>query len=418
MTTLASLFFNVFFYVLLAISVKDDGVPLRSGCASDARIVTTLPAGTLLAVRYALSGEADPCYKVAAELEGKHYEGYLPAAAINGIDVIEKSRKDAAWIDLTRGSLAETGAASATSSTSKTEGLKVRASAAAYHARELMEEGRIEESLTILDAEVKRKPDVSLLALAGWAAREADQSKRALEYWRASLDLEPNPELEKQYNELSREVHADRSSARLYGVRVALRFDSDAIPVEDARQMIAVVDETLAQVSQQLGCRIEDKVVTIAQTWDAYRSGMGVVEWSGGMYDGRIRVPFDKTKGINASRETLAHEATHACLSTFGNLPSWLHEGLAQKLSGRTVPAETLARLTKMRREGKLPPLADLAVGWSGLNTEQASLAYALALHAAEVMTREFGNDGIRNLLRNPERIPAATGEIEKRLAR
>lgn len=63
-----------------------------------------------------------------------------------------------------------------------------------------------------------------------------------------------------------------------------------------------------------------------------------------------------------------------------------------------------------------MPPLAKLSGGWGGLNTQQAALAYAYALVAADLLVKEFGNDGLRNLLRNPERIPAISKELDKRL--
>ena len=76
--------------LLLAVSVKDDNTALRSGCSGDAPLVATLPAGTPLQLRYALSGESVPCYKIAAAVGGRQIDGYLPAAAIEGLDSFDK----------------------------------------------------------------------------------------------------------------------------------------------------------------------------------------------------------------------------------------------------------------------------------------------------------------------------------------
>ena len=59
--------------------VKDDRTPLRAGCYSDSRLVTTLPQGAMVSIRYALSGENVPCYKVTVDLAGETVEGYLAA---------------------------------------------------------------------------------------------------------------------------------------------------------------------------------------------------------------------------------------------------------------------------------------------------------------------------------------------------
>ena len=85
--------------LLLALSVKQDHTALRAGCDSDAEVVATLNAGARLTIRYALSGESTPCYKVAAETGGKTVEGYLSAGAMEGLDDFEQGRRDAAWLD-------------------------------------------------------------------------------------------------------------------------------------------------------------------------------------------------------------------------------------------------------------------------------------------------------------------------------
>jgi len=403
--------------VFLAVSVKEDQTPLRAGCAPDATVVTVLPAGTTVKLRYALSGESVPCYKVATDADGKHFEGYLRASQIDGLDSFTQARQEAGWVEV-KATPTPSPADGNSKPAAPRKGIRIRASAAAVHANEIIGEGRFDEALGILDAEISRHPDAGLYAMAGTAARQSDDNRRALEYFRKSLELESNPDVEALVKELDREYTADHSNAKLYGVRVALRFDSDAIPVETARQMIGTIDETLTQVSQQLGCPNDEKVVTIAQTWEAYRKSVGFVEWSGGVFDGRIRVPMDRGTGMNEqSRRTLAHEATHACLSRFGNVPGWLHEGLAQKLSGESISPVARAAVTTMAREGKLASLVQLGSGFGGLNSQQARVAYTQALMAVEILLKDYGNDGLRNILRNPERIASIAPEIDKRLA-
>lgn len=401
---------GLFLFLFLAVSVKDQ-TPLRSGCSAETREIAALPAGTVVQLRYSLSGESIPCYKVGVDLDGKHFDGYLPASVLDGLESFAQSRKSAGWVEVK--------ATSAEQPKPKLDaGVKIRASAAALHANELINDNRYEEALNLLDAEIKRRPEPALFTLAGMAAWRADNNRRALEYFRKSLDMAPDPQVEGFVKALQKEFNSDQSITKLYGVRVALRFDTDAIPVETARQMIGIIDETLAQVSQQLGCPNEEKVITIAQTWEAYRASVGAVEWSGGMYDGRIRVPMDRGKGMDAnSRRTLAHEATHACLSTFGRLPQWVHEGLAQKLSGASLPPAARAAIAAAAHDGKLVPLSQLSGGWGGLNSQEAGLAYAQALAAADLLLKDFGNDGVRNILRNPERIGPIAAELDKRLA-
>jgi hypothetical protein len=408
---------------LFAASVKDDQTILRSGCTADTTAISTLAAGTPVTLKFALSGEKVPCYKVGVDVDGKLVNGYLPASALEGLDSFDDNRKSAAWIEVRPSANQTTSHVGATSADTSSliraaQAIRIRATPAAVHAKELIDQGRTEEALNIVDSEGKRHPDAGLFAMAGVTAIQADQNRRALDYLKASLDLEANSSVDTIYKQLLREVNADQSITKLYGVNVVLRFDGNAIPIETARQMLGTVDEALLRVSEQLGCRTDEKIITIAQTWDSYKQARGAVEWSAGMFDGRIRVPMERDKPLSSeSRKTLAHEATHACLSMFGHLPQWLHEGLAQKLSGETLSPYALKKMAELAHAGKLAPLEQLGNGWGGLTAEQARYAYAEALIAVNLLMKDFGNDGVRNLLRNPERIPTISAELDKRLA-
>src|ERR1700676_2597323 len=81
-------------------SIQQDNTALRSGCADDAPVMQQLAAGAPIKLRFALSGEKVPCYKVAVEVGGRQIEGYLPATAIAGLDSFDKGRKQAAWVSV------------------------------------------------------------------------------------------------------------------------------------------------------------------------------------------------------------------------------------------------------------------------------------------------------------------------------
>lgn len=403
-----------------AVSVKEDSTALRSGCADDAPVMQQLAAGAPIKLRFALSGEKVPCYKVAVEVGGRQIEGYLPATAIAGLDSFDKGRKEAAWVTVNEALNAARNAASI-EALKAPEGTRSSLPASAKvilaQADQLIEANQPGKALAMLEPEIQKRRDPALLSMAGVAAWRADEAKRALEYWRESLDLAPNPDIEKLYHRVEKEQIHDQSGEKLYGVRVVLRYDSDTVPVETARGMVKAVDNTFARVSEQLGCYAEEKIVTIIQSRDAYKKATDAAEWSGGQYDGRIRVPVMSGQQMDARQEqVLAHETTHACLAMLGEWPSWLQEGMAQKLSGETLPPQARAQLAELAKAGQLPKLEALRRGWSGLDTQSARLAYSLALEAVDALYETFGTDGVRNLMRNPERLPAVSAELDKRL--
>ena len=74
-------------------------------------------------------------------------------------------------------------------------------------------------------------------------------------------------------------------------------------------------------------------------------------EWSGGEFDGRIHIPvLDKGSLDPQVRQTLAHESVHACMAQLGQFPTWLAEGVAQKLSGAELSPATRATIDQMAK--------------------------------------------------------------------
>lgn len=399
--------------LLLAAAVKDGPTPLRSGCSPDARVLASLPPGAPVTIKYSINGETGPCYKVSVEVDGKTLEGSLPAAAVNQTEDFDQARRQAVWMDtplIVNTIRASAALPSLHASASGDSGL-------AQKAADLISSSRPQKALELLEPELKIHRDPGLLALAGIAAWRSDDSRQALEYLRTSLDIAPSPEVEKLYRQVERESKNDQSNERLYGLRVLLRYESSAVPTETARQMTTVLDQEFIRISQQLGCSAEERVIAIVQSRDAYRKSTDAAEWSGGQFDGKIRVPvFDPQVLDQGMLRSLAHETTHACLTMLGQWPAWLQEGIAQKLSGDSLTAAQTKKINEWVREGKLPRLSNLKQDWSRLDAEHAAAAYALSLAAVELLWKDAGDDGVRNLLRNPDQLPQVTAELDRKL--
>lgn len=200
---------------------------------------------------------------------------------------------------------------------------------------------------------------------------------------------------------------------------LTLHYPSGQVSPTVAREMLDALDEEYARVRHELGCVIGAKVTAIViplETWQA----MGHVAWSGGMFDGRIQVPlvYERSRVGPQMRKVFAHELVHACVARFGSFPTWIHEGLAQTLSGERTSEDYKRQLRQLVSSGKLPGLERLAGGWMGLSGDQASTAYGYALWAAEVWIEADGREAVRQLLRNPDRVPATTSRLNEMLRR
>jgi tetratricopeptide (TPR) repeat protein len=383
---------------------------VRGSCAEDEPPLATLAAGSRVQVRSALSMGGGTCYRIAGEVDGKPVEGYLPGSSLTGLDSFDQARRAAGDIGLSRS--ASERVKQLTASVKKLQGRAHPASKAA----DLIESNQPGEALRMIENELRRSPqDPYLLAVAGLAYYRMDNLDQAILQWKEALAIEGNPSLEAMLRRAEQEKAADGGSERMVGNRIVLRHERSQVPGPLARAMLEALDEEYSRISNQLGCRASEKMTAVVTSRDTFLRSTNAAEWSGGQYDGRIHVPVSPSRNIDArTRQTFAHELVHACLSELGRWPAWVQEGLAQKYSGEQIPAGQRARLAARIKAGAIPKPSQLGQNWSMMNSENAQLAYSLALLAAEKMIELTASTGLGNLLRNPGDLPRITEEVEK----
>lgn len=398
------------FFLATAASVKSDA-PLRTGCSDDDPVVAQLQAGQAVSVRFSIAGGA-PCYKVAATVDGKEIQGYLPAANLTGLDQFDQARRAAAGLD--HASAVRQDAAAI----QKTAAARVGSQHPAAKAVAFLDANQPAEALQVIEKLLTiQKNDPALLALAGLAYYRSDNLQQARIYWKESLDLQPDPAVERMYRKLEQEMAADKGSDRTVGNRVLLRYERGAVDPATARRMLDILDTEYSRLSAQFGCQAPEKVTAIVQSPSTYYASTGAREWSGGQYDGRVHIPLaDARIPSSQLRRTFTHELVHACLSEIGHWPGWIQEGLAQKFSGDTLSAPAKAEIAKLAQAKALPKLDAMGGTFSQMSAVNAKIAYQVALAAAEELVSVTQNVGLPNVLRNPSLLDSATHEVEKRL--
>lgn len=389
--------------------VKQDQAPLRSGCEARDEVVAALPKGAPVEIRFAMSGASETCYKVSATVNGKPLQGYLPASALTGLEEFEKGRQSAPSIG--GASPASPAAMSAPAFSGPPDHPLVRASA-------LLGRQQPREALEVVEKAMRvTGRDYQYLVLAGIAAYQSDEAKKALEYLKEAEQLNQDRAVQQMIARLEKEVAGDKSGERLLGNRFLLRYEGGVLDTGLARNMVTILEEEYGRISSELGCRSDDRIVTVVQSPQSYRAATDAAEWSGGQFDGKIRIPVGEIKSISAeTRKVFAHEIVHACLASMGQWPSWLHEGLAQKLSGDMLKPAHKALLKTAMKQGTLPKLENMSQNWSRMSAMHAAIAYAYALSAVDLMMEQYRAYGIQNILRNPERLPQITAELDKML--
>ncbi len=380
-----------------ALTVKEDGAELRASCEKNDPVIARIAAGAEATARFAING----CYSVEIEIEGKRVRGFLPGASLDGVEVWELARRGAPSIDAPGGG-AVTGGGGAGSRT----------------AMQLLAENRPGEALALAERALAVTPkDPQILAFAGVAAYRNDMAARAAGYLKDSLAIRPDPAVMKLLERIERERKSDRTGEPLHSTRFLFRFDPQLLPRDTARTLLGVLEQEYSKISFELGCRNAERLAVILQTRQDYLQATGAAEWSGGQFDGRIRVPLPEGDPAGPGvRRTLAHELVHACLAATGTWPAWLHEGLAQRLSGETLGEARRAALRAAAKAGAVPKLGEFSQGWSRMNGANAALAYATSLYAVELFYQHHSAFGIRNLLRSPERLEGVMADLDRRI--
>jgi hypothetical protein len=214
--------------------------------------------------------------------------------------------------------------------------------------------------------------------------REGDLD-RAIKMYETALTQAPgNPELTARLAKWREEadVHSTFVERRQDRFRVLFEGRTDA-PL--AAQATDTLNAAFWRIGQALGTYPSDPIQVMLYTEKQFRDITRAPEWSGGLYDGKIRVPVaGASRSPKLFQTVLSHELTHAMVSSMAprGVPAWLHEGLAQHFDGSSVAA---AR-RRLRAHGQRIPLEQLERGFHGLTAAGASVAYDESLVAVSAM--------------------------------
>jgi tetratricopeptide (TPR) repeat protein len=152
-----------------------------------------------------------------------------------------------------------------------------------------------------------------------------------------------------------------------------------------ARQATDVFHVAFRTICQKLGEYPTSTIVAVLYTEQQFRDITRAPRWSGGQYDGRIRVPVGGALDHpDLFERVLTHELTHAVIANLApqGVPHWLNEGLAQYFEG----ANPDAARKRVKALGRPIPLKALEASFARLNGIDVQIAYDESLVAVNVM--------------------------------
>lgn len=170
---------------------------------------------------------------------------------------------------------------------------------------------------------------------------------------------------------------------------------------EAARTVLNALEDAYRRVGARFAYYPLERLEVVLYPDETFREVTGSPHWSGGIYDGRIKMPIGGlARGNERLARTVRHEYAHAAIVTLskGKAPVWLNEGLAQ-VAEETDDVGRTNRLRIAVAAGSLLTLGDLENGFTRFDRDQASLAYAQAYFAAKYLLDRKGAYNVRRLL-------------------
>ncbi len=168
-----------------------------------------------------------------------------------------------------------------------------------------------------------------------------------------------------------------------------------------ARRAVDILETAYRNVGNTLRTYPTQTINVLLYTEQQFHDITRAPSWSGGSYDGQIRIP---TKGALQNpgqlERILIHEYVHALVAQLGGrtVPQWVNEGLATALEpgGLDRSRDVLSRVSSR------PSLKDLHGGFRGFTGDNVGIAYATSAVAVDrMMDLRGGASGLVILLQD-----------------
>jgi tetratricopeptide (TPR) repeat protein len=254
-----------------------------------------------------------------------------------------------------------------------------------------------DDALDYLDEAIFLEPsEPQARTLRGQIYYQRGRLREAVHEWEQALQEKPGDKgVEGLLAKARKELGVEGSFTDRETYSFNLKYEG-----EENRQLGDMVLDILYKASSDVGGDLgyyqKEPINVILYTRQQFADVTDAPDWSGGVFDGNIRIPvggrdIDKT----ALAAVIHHEFTHAVIhrEVSGHVPAWLDEGTAQY-------EERWARQPKAG--GFTPvPLSALDKTFINMDPDKARNAYAESLSAVQYYVDRFGMYSLSSLIKD-----------------
>ena len=208
-----------------------------------------------------------------------------------------------------------------------------------------------------------------------------DDLDRSLSNAEAGLSLKEDPALRRLYDRVRKEMERQEDYVKEETLHFKVLFNGYEHG-RLSREILGMLEDAYRSIGREMNYFPSAQITVILYTKKNFSDITQVPDWSGGIYDGKIRIPVKGLQGNErALRRVLFHEYTHAMIhSITRECPQWINEGLADYFSGGYT--ETV---------GQVIPLRSLEGSFLGFDRKIVGIAYRESYSAVSFLVERYG---------------------------
>jgi len=271
-----------------------------------------------------------------------------------------------------------------------------------YYAALLVRTGGAAQALPYAQRAVRSAPDSpDAYTILGYAQFASDRTKEAVESWKHSLALRPDPAVRQFLAKAQREQTVEAEFSQGESSHFVLHYEGKQTSEGLRSQILAALESDYDDLARDLGNPPHDSILVTLYTEQAFFDVTHAPTWSGAINDGKLRIPVSGLGSVTPElARVLKHELAHSFITQLsgGRCPPWLHEGIAQLLEPKSLGGDgrQLALLFKSQHNIPLNALEGSFFNFSGT---QAYVAYAESLAAVSYINESYGMGDIQRIL-------------------
>jgi len=271
-----------------------------------------------------------------------------------------------------------------------------------YYAALLVRTGGAAQALPYAQRAVRSAPDSpDAYTILGYAQFASDRTKEAVESWKHSLALRPDPAVRQFLAKAQREQTVEAEFSQGESSHFVLHYEGKQTSEGLRSQILAALESDYDDLARDLGNPPHDSILVTLYTEQAFFDVTHAPAWSGAINDGKLRIPVSGLGSVTPElARVLKHELAHSFITQLsgGRCPPWLHEGIAQLLEPKSLGGDgrQLALLFKSQHNIPLNALEGSFFNFSGT---QAYVAYAESLAAVSYINESYGMGDIQRIL-------------------